>query len=104
MSKPRNLVSYVEHDSLKSSLRDLPYYQQEVVEILVARFLRLLTTDCKLTSLHGTSFKVLEDWTLKVEILAVVCILYAVVITSAQPLECSSLLLCAVLSQSLSFI
>ncbi|KAL0682794.1 hypothetical protein Bca4012_049642 [Brassica carinata] len=71
VSKPRNLVSCVEHDSFKSPLPDLPYYQQEVVEILVARFLRLLTTDCKLTSLHGTSFKVLEDWTLKVEILAV---------------------------------
>ncbi|KAF3567419.1 hypothetical protein DY000_02011217 [Brassica cretica] len=84
--KPRNLVSCVEHDSLKSPLRDFPYYQQEVVEILVARFLGLLTTDCKLTSLHGSSFQVLEDWTSKVEILAVVCILYAVVITSAQPL------------------
>lgn len=87
VSKPRNLVSCVEHDSLKSPLRDLPYYQQEVVEILVARFLGLLTlTDCKLTSLHGSSFQVLEDWTSKVKILAVVCILYAVIITSAQPL------------------
>ncbi|KAG2281182.1 hypothetical protein Bca52824_052402 [Brassica carinata] len=76
VSKPRNLVSCVEHDSFKSPLPDLPYYQQEVVEILVARFLRLLTTDCKLTSLHGTSFKVLEDWTLKVEILAVVCMVF----------------------------
>ncbi|CAN6851727.1 unnamed protein product [Brassica oleracea] len=36
VSKPRNLVSCVEHDSFKSPLRDLPYYQQEVVEILVA--------------------------------------------------------------------
>ncbi|KAL0647533.1 hypothetical protein Bca4012_045824 [Brassica carinata] len=36
VSKPRNLVSCVEHDSLKSPLRDLPYHQQEVVEILVA--------------------------------------------------------------------
>ncbi|XP_013606553.1 PREDICTED: uncharacterized protein LOC106313315 [Brassica oleracea var. oleracea] len=84
VSKPRNLVSCVEHDSLKSPLRDLPYHQQEVVEILVARFLGLLTTDCKLTSFPGSSFQVLEDWTSKVEILAVVCILYAVVITSAQ--------------------
>ncbi|CAN6851877.1 unnamed protein product [Brassica oleracea] len=39
---------------LMSSLRDLPYYQQ-------------------------------EDWTSKVEILAVACILYAIVITSMQP-------------------
>nr|VDD22273.1 unnamed protein product [Brassica oleracea] len=36
VSKPRNLVSCVEHDSFKSPLPDLPYYQQEVVEILVA--------------------------------------------------------------------
>ncbi|WZZ32747.1 hypothetical protein YC2023_016148 [Brassica napus] len=48
-------------------------------------FLGLLTTDCKLTFLHGSSFKVLEDWTSKVEILAVACILYAIVITSVQP-------------------
>ncbi|CAN7058472.1 unnamed protein product [Brassica rapa subsp. trilocularis] len=82
VSKPRNLVACVEHDSLKSPLRDLPYYHQ--VEILVARFLGLLTTDCKLTFLHGSSIQVLEDWTSKVEILVVVSILYAVVITSAQ--------------------
>ncbi|CAF2270891.1 hypothetical protein HID58_014758 [Brassica napus] len=67
VSKLRNLVACVEHDSLKSPLRDLPYYHQ--VEILVARFLGLLTTDCKLTFFHGSSFQVLEDWTSKVEIL-----------------------------------
>ncbi|WZZ90833.1 hypothetical protein YC2023_119412 [Brassica napus] len=66
VSKPRNLVSCVEHDSLKSPLRDLPYHQQEVVEILVASLPPFMTS--------------------KVEILAVVCILYAVVITSAQHL------------------
>ncbi|WZY88578.1 hypothetical protein YC2023_045313 [Brassica napus] len=82
VSKLRNLVACVEHDSLKSPLRDLPYYHQ--VEILVARFLGLLTTDCKLTFFHGSSFQVLEDWTSKVEILVGVSILYAVVITSAQ--------------------
>lgn len=87
VSKPRNLVSCGEHVSFKSSLRKVPYYQQEagVIEISVARFLGLLTADCKFTSFHYSSLQVLEDLTSNVEILAVVSFLYAVFITSVPP-------------------
>ncbi|KAJ4870926.1 Uncharacterized protein Rs2_45841 [Raphanus sativus] len=87
VSKSRNLVSCGEHVSFKSSLRNLPYYHQEagVIEISVAIFfLGLLTADCKLTSFHYSSLQVPEDWTSKVEILAVVGLLYAAFITLKQ--------------------
>ncbi|KAL0740801.1 hypothetical protein Bca4012_082314 [Brassica carinata] len=71
--KPRNLVPCGEHVSS--------------IEIFVARFLRLMTADFKLTSLHYTSLQVLEDWTSKVEILAVVSLRYAASLTSVQPIE-----------------
>ena len=56
-----------------------------VVELFVARFLGFLIAKCKLTSLHCSSFQVLEDWTSNGEILEVKCILYAAIITSVQP-------------------
>ncbi|KAL0710330.1 hypothetical protein Bca4012_017308 [Brassica carinata] len=71
--KPRNLVPCGEHVSS--------------IEIFVARFLRLMTADFKLNSLHYTSLQVLEDWTSKVEILAVVSLRYAASLTSVQPIE-----------------
>ncbi|WZZ07748.1 hypothetical protein YC2023_093669 [Brassica napus] len=40
-----------------------------VVELFVARFLGFLIAKCKLTSLHCSSFQVLEDWTSNGEIL-----------------------------------
>ncbi|CAN7008676.1 unnamed protein product [Brassica rapa subsp. trilocularis] len=86
VSKPGNLDSCGEHVSFMSLLRNVRYYQQVagVIEISVARFLGLLTADCKFTSLHYSSLQVPEDWTSNVEILAVVGFLYAVFITSVQ--------------------
>ncbi|KAF2535962.1 hypothetical protein F2Q68_00020335 [Brassica cretica] len=67
VSKPRNLVSCGEHVSFKSSLRKVPYYQQEagVIEISVARFLGLLTADCKFTrhfKFSRTGLRMLKFW------------------------------------------
>ncbi|KAF3503583.1 hypothetical protein F2Q69_00041846 [Brassica cretica] len=67
VSKPRNLVSCREHVSFKSSLRKVPYYQQEagVIEISVARFLGLLTADCKFTrhfKFSRTGLRMLKFW------------------------------------------
>ena len=86
VSKPGNLDSCGEHVSFMSLLRNVRYFQQVagVIEISVARFLGLLTADCKFTSLHYSSLQVPEDWTSNVEILAVVGFLYAVFITSVQ--------------------
>ncbi|CAN7011974.1 unnamed protein product [Brassica rapa subsp. trilocularis] len=86
VSKPGNLDSCGEHVSFMSLLRNVRYFQQVagVIEISVARFLGLLTADCKFTSLHYSSLQVPEDWISNVEILAVVGFLYAVFITSVQ--------------------
>ncbi|CAN6859081.1 unnamed protein product [Brassica oleracea] len=67
VSKPRNLVSCGEHVSFKSSLRKVSYYQQEagVIEISVARFLGLLTADCKFTrhfKFSRTGLRMLKFW------------------------------------------
>ncbi|WZZ87549.1 hypothetical protein YC2023_116128 [Brassica napus] len=67
VSKPRNLVSCGEHVSFKSSLRNVPYYQQKagVIEISVARFLGLLTADCKFTrhfKFLRTGLRMLKFW------------------------------------------
>ncbi|XP_056846258.1 uncharacterized protein LOC130497473 [Raphanus sativus] len=71
---------------LSSSLtnrRDSSFLQL-VIEISLVRFSGLMKADCKLTSLHYSSLQVLEDWTLKVEILAVVGFLYTAFIISMQ--------------------
>ena len=102
VSKPRNLVSCGEHVSFKSSLRKVPYYQQEagVIEISVARFLGLLTADCKFTrhfKFSRNGLRMLKFWRWWV-----FCTRF--LLPQCNLLECSSLLLCAVLSQSISFI
>ncbi|XP_056854826.1 uncharacterized protein LOC130504248 [Raphanus sativus] len=120
VSKPRNLVSCGEYVSFN--------YQQEAggIEISVARFLGLLTADCKLNFLQYSTPQVREDWTSNVEILVVVGFLYAAFITSVKLLgvqlstaKCSSqskpvfhskpwshvvglISLCSMLSQGLS--
>ncbi|KAJ4869607.1 Uncharacterized protein Rs2_48827 [Raphanus sativus] len=78
VSKPRNLVSCGEYVSFN--------YQQEAggIEISVARFLGLLTADCKLNFLQYSTPQVREDWTSNVEILVVVGFLYAAFITSVK--------------------
>ncbi|WZZ65115.1 hypothetical protein YC2023_076485 [Brassica napus] len=67
--KPRNFVSCMEHYLQYSALSVLGQFQQEVC--LVVRLLVL--TVPKPASLQYATFQNLEDWILKVKILAVVC-------------------------------